>query len=653
MYCNVQGGWPGSTNIDADPRFDPAHTEHYILSPTSPCLNRGIPDLDNYPDLPGTDIQGETRIHAHTEGIFDRPDIGADEYPGILDPADFTATDGDNNYPGHVNLSWSYSSDYLPNDGFQVFRDGSLLVTLFPHINSYADYSAIPGQQHAYTLLAYAGGETSEPITDSGYIKPNGIITGKVETPNGNPVSGVSITLDPSLGSCLQFGPDSWFEVEVPVADLGASFTLEAWVKTSGADFSLLGKADSLGTYLRELRIAADGKLSYTDGISTLTQETGTPALNDGAWHHAALAYDASANMGYLYLDGTCVADSSIAFTDIPGGIFNIGDPAFTGYLDDLRLWDTPRSGDDIQYYMNLVPAWNSPGLAGYWAMNEGSGTQVFDATNNASVATTNAAWSEDEPGVMLGGVTDNWGEYVVSQIPYGNYTTFTVIPLKPGHMFQPEQRLVTLSQSNISADNVDFIDNSLIPISGHVRFYGTDCPVEGATIWLNGSQAVPIVMTDPEGYYVLEVEHGTSCVVSVDYLDHTFDRDWDLGPVTYPRSGIDFEDTFTTDLFMQVVGGPDSYPIGEFDVSLNSVDGLFTREITGEDWYTGMILIPYVPPLDLNVTVDPAGDDPFNLVVDDQFQSLKTQHLDLTYADATADTLRYEWRAPLQAEVA
>ncbi len=652
LYCNVQGGCSGPTNINSDPRFDPAAQEYYILLSTSPCMNRGIPDPASYPDLPLTDIMGNPRIHAHTLSIYDRPDIGACEFQGLLDPSDFSATDGSNDYPGHVYLSWSYPDNYLPNDGFQIFRDGSLQVTLYPHITVYADYSAIPGQMHSYTLLAYAGGELSNPITDTGYIKPNGIITGKVQTPNNNPVSGVKISLEPSGGYCLQFAAGSYFEVAAPDADLGNSFTLETWVRTSVSELALLSKTDDAETDLKQLKITSSGQLLYTDGDSSLIQENDSLLVNDNAWHHIALSYDAAAEVASLYLDGFCVADSSLLLTDTPGGRIFTDSTSLTGYLDDLRLWNTARTQEEIQNHMNLVPAWNSAGLIGYWAMNEGTGGQVFDATNFAHIAVTNAAWSTDEPGIMLGGVTDNWGAYVISQIPYGNYTTFTVTPSKPGHMFQPEQRLVTLSISNISADNVDFIDNSMIPISGHIRYYGTVCPVAGATLFLNGSQAVPVVMTDEEGYYVMEVEHGTDCLVSVSYKAHTFDREWNLGVVTYPRTGIDFLDVFTTGLLVQVAGGSDSYPIGEFDISLSSLDGLYSREVTGEDWYTGMVLVASIPPLDFNVTVNPAGDDPFALAVNDQFQSIKTQHLDLTDANTAPDTLRFEWHADLQAEV-
>ncbi|MBN1346305.1 MAG: right-handed parallel beta-helix repeat-containing protein [Phycisphaerae bacterium] len=80
-YCNIQGGWPGETNIDEDPRFvdpngpdgDPNTWEDndYHLDLGSPCINAGDPNGD-YADQ--TDIDGQRRV------IAARVDIGADEW---------------------------------------------------------------------------------------------------------------------------------------------------------------------------------------------------------------------------------------------------------------------------------------------------------------------------------------------------------------------------------------------------------------------------------------------------------------------------------------------------------------------------------------------------------------------------------------------
>ena len=42
-YCDVQGGWPGTGNMDSDPRFINPGGNNYKLSPGSPCVDRGDP----------------------------------------------------------------------------------------------------------------------------------------------------------------------------------------------------------------------------------------------------------------------------------------------------------------------------------------------------------------------------------------------------------------------------------------------------------------------------------------------------------------------------------------------------------------------------------------------------------------------------------
>jgi len=71
-YCNVQGGWSGEGNIDADPLFVDANNGDYRLRYGSPCIDAGT---NNPPvDLPETDPDGKPRI---ANGIVD---MGACEF---------------------------------------------------------------------------------------------------------------------------------------------------------------------------------------------------------------------------------------------------------------------------------------------------------------------------------------------------------------------------------------------------------------------------------------------------------------------------------------------------------------------------------------------------------------------------------------------
>ncbi len=81
-YSDVQGGWPGTGNIDADPLFvDPANGNLHLL-PGSPCIdagnNWGVP-----PDTADVDGDGDTR-ELTPQDLDGNPRFNAD--PADFDP---------------------------------------------------------------------------------------------------------------------------------------------------------------------------------------------------------------------------------------------------------------------------------------------------------------------------------------------------------------------------------------------------------------------------------------------------------------------------------------------------------------------------------------------------------------------------------------
>lgn len=649
-YCNIETGFSGTGNISVDPNFTGETNHPYNIKKSSFCLNAGKQDTTGL-NLPQYDLLGNERIYAHTNSAYDRPDIGAYESQGILAPGNFTASDGNNNYPGYVQLFWDYSDDYEPApSNFRIYRDDININTLDGNADSYSDYNVVPGQIYSYYVQAVVGNETRNSDENSGYIKPNGIITGTVLSANNNPVQDVKVSLDLSPGYCLELDSSSSSSLTIsnPEVNMDYNFTIEFWIKTSMNDVVLLQKGSHY------FAITSDNKVKYSDGTNTLIQQVDSLFANDGEWHHLAVVNEHSNSSVKLYLDENLVAeDASFTFSGSSDSDFSTAQD-FTGFLDDIKIWASIRDSSQIAGGMYVVEAWDEPGLAGYWPFNEGNGNAVFDATNYAhNGSISNCSWSTNEPGIMLGDYTDANGEYSITQIYYGASTTFTVTPFKTGHFFQPEQRQITLNTSNTAQDNVDFTDNSLIPISGYVTFQGTQCAVEMAEILLNGASSAPPTFTDEDGYFVMEVEHGTECSLSASYYDHTFNREWHLGEVTFPQTNINFENTFKTGFRCEVVGGDDHFPIGEFDVSIQSVNGCYSKVIEEGSWTTGGININNLPPMDFNVTVDPDPDnDPFVLELDDQFQSMKTQMISLTNPDSLLDTLRYVWKNDLQVSV-
>jgi hypothetical protein len=47
QYCDLEGGWSGPGNLDLDPRFSSEAPGRFLLSPLSPCIDAGDPQLED------------------------------------------------------------------------------------------------------------------------------------------------------------------------------------------------------------------------------------------------------------------------------------------------------------------------------------------------------------------------------------------------------------------------------------------------------------------------------------------------------------------------------------------------------------------------------------------------------------------------------
>ncbi len=126
-YSDIQGGWPGKNNIDADPRFTNIARGVYHLLPDSPCIDAGDPQY--LPEPNETDFSSQPRL------VGEAIDLGAYEtQPAIEIPFrsfEFEATIGFPDLAGEIliirnsgagTLNWqiSYDRSWLavdPNTG--------------------------------------------------------------------------------------------------------------------------------------------------------------------------------------------------------------------------------------------------------------------------------------------------------------------------------------------------------------------------------------------------------------------------------------------------------------------------------------------------------------------------------------------------------
>lgn len=159
-----------------------------------------------------------------------------------------------------------------------------------------------------------------------------------------------------------------------------------------------------------------------------------------------------------------------------------------TAYLDEFRVWDTALTPAQIKRDYRRYLSGNEAFLNTYISANEKIGDYAYDLAhtgfnfhgNNAKLSNTlltsvntptfdiasNNIPTSSQLGVL--GVTDEFGNYVISAIPYsGNGDSFTIIPSLGKHAFTPNQQLAFLGVGSTVVNKIDFIDKSSFVFKG------------------------------------------------------------------------------------------------------------------------------------------------------------------------------------------
>jgi hypothetical protein len=183
------------------------------------------------------------------------------------------------------------------------------------------------------------------------------------------------------------------------------NFSVSCWFKTSTGG-TIISKYDNLNAANSNFFISynsADGNFQIGGN--------GTNSMNfvylqpTNIWTHVSIVFMSSGEVnayvnGDLASSGNVNLNSSIASIPIGfGKVFGPFPSFFEGELDDVHIWDSALTQQEIQSYMSTPPTGNEEGLVGYWDFNEGTGSTLTDQTSNGNDGIINGAtWSTDVP---------------------------------------------------------------------------------------------------------------------------------------------------------------------------------------------------------------------------------------------------------------
>ena len=181
---------------------------------------------------------------------------------------------------------------------------------------------------------------------------------------NNGTVNGATYVTSP-MGQALSFAGDDYVQLPASNAILNTNtFTIEAWFKTS-VNHPTYGMGDMEGRIVNLARDAAGFSavaLYVEENNIAVCYRTVTEfkhlkhAVNyyDDVWHHIAVTYDATTYR--LYYDGSLVASQTDTFYGFGTsaayfGTFNSSERFFNGLIDEVRIWNTALTADQLILY--------------------------------------------------------------------------------------------------------------------------------------------------------------------------------------------------------------------------------------------------------------------------------------------------------------
>ena len=247
-YSDIEGGYTGTGNIDANPLFVNPAANDYHLQPTSPCIDVGSNAA--VPSWLTTDYEGDPRIWDGDGDGNAVVDMGADEY-SVSDFDIEVSADADGS-PLAVAIEGVYDS--TPANGTTPYTindvpDGNTVTLTAPliHIEGTNVYSFLGwdiGDNNAPGVTSFA--VDANIIATASYQELENYVTGggniKHEVEKGNrTIEKVAYSFGGNVGISDTLGIVGNFQV---VNHTGAK--AEAWHCTTG-DFIYLGFDDLLG----------------------------------------------------------------------------------------------------------------------------------------------------------------------------------------------------------------------------------------------------------------------------------------------------------------------------------------------------------------------------------------------------------------------
>ncbi|MDW3194901.1 MAG: LamG-like jellyroll fold domain-containing protein [Cytophagales bacterium] len=321
-------------------------------------------------------------------------------------------------------------------------------------------------------------------------------------------------------GNALDFdGVDEFVAIaDNATLESSSTLTIEAWIRPDvttsfrGIVSRYFTSGDASNAYLIEIN---SGNYNFTINESDNNLVTASAAATASTWTHVAGVADGT-NVN-IYIDGILIAstayDGTITSNSSRGlfiGKYRTDDlfGPYDGLIDEVRIWNTARTGAEIQANMFESLTGNESGLVAYYTFDESSGTTLDDNSANTNTGTLNnmedADWvdaSAREPFKTNGpGNLNSGGTWIGGAAPGASQTLYVQ------HDLTVDANL-TVDDFNLTSGNTltlgagqtltitgNLVNNGTITGDGKIQFTSGNPMISGGTfsnLEMNGGSPV------------------------------------------------------------------------------------------------------------------------------------------------------------------
>ncbi len=288
--------------------------------------------------------------------------------------ASYEYDDNESDPEGSTVTQWYIAADAEGSNAQAIVDETSASYTLTTsNVGNYVRFCVTPHDGSMFGLITCSDWQQVE----SSYYKDLSVLTG----------FGQAMVFDGATQSILQpnndgFNPDQ------------GSFTIEAWLNVTEYNVdshnNILTYKTATNDGRAALRVQNDGSLRVK---ATDTEFFTAASIDVGKWHHVAITFDNGSSQLNVYVDGENVLSetdtSTFGVTDfVWGSNKNQGNSLFNGKLDEVRVWKTAKTQQQVQQGMLAAPNLNDVDLFSYINFDVGTANSVLERVSGASIAT-------------------------------------------------------------------------------------------------------------------------------------------------------------------------------------------------------------------------------------------------------------------------